>query len=79
MNEKQWVWIYQKIKSFIKVSTGKIPDDDIANQVMSLDMEIMKVTERSRKNDPDMDKQLHTLMNMVFDVIQSLEKEGKEI
>lgn len=79
MNEKQWVWIYQKIKSFIKANTGKIPDDDIANQVMSLDAEIMKVTEKSRKNDPDMNKQLHTLLNMVFDIVHSLEVEGKEI
>ena len=77
MDTKQWAWLYGQIKAFIQKHQGKIPDATTATDVMDLYCKIMGASDKERQTDPDMDTQMRNIFNYLFDMIHSLEKEGK--
>lgn len=79
MNTKQWSWLYGQIKSFIRTYQGKIPDAETATNVMDLYSKIMKVSEKERQNNEDMDDQMRNIFHYLFNIIHALEKEGREL
>jgi len=72
MNQKQWPWIYRKLKNFIASHAGTVTDQT-ASDAMKLYEDILTVTEKSREASPDLDKQIETIFGYLFCIIQSLE------
>lgn len=79
MNDKQWVWIYTEIKKLFKKASGKVPNDQTSAEAMKLFEELMKVTEKSRKANSEIDTQLNNIMRYVLNIFHSLEREGREL
>lgn len=79
MNTKQWSWVYGQIKAFFRKHEGRIPDATTATDIMDLYSKVMGASDKERKTNPDMDTQMRTIFNTLFDMIHALEKEGKEL
>ena len=79
MNTKQWSWLYGMIKQFILNHQGKIPNGATATDAFDLYCKVMKVSEKSRREDPSIDTQMQDIFRCLFSIIHSLEKEGKEM
>ena len=79
MDTKQWTWLYGMIKQFILNHQGKIPDAATATDAMDLYCKVMKVSDKSRQEDPGIDTQMRNIFSYLFDIIHSLEKEGREL
>ena len=77
MNTKQWAWLYRELKAFIKKYQGKVPDEMTATGIMDLYCKVMGASDKERRTNPDMDTQMRTIFNTLFDMIHALEKEGK--
>ena len=79
MNQKQWVWLYQQIKKYIKEHEGKPPDDKAVADLFDVYGSIMEVTEKSRAESREIDGEITTVFKFLFDVMQSLELEAKPL
>ena len=79
MNSKQWIWIYNQIKDYIKAHEGYMPDDMASADLMKLKDSVMEISEKRRNESEKMDKQITAVFNYLFDIVQSLQLEGKPI
>jgi hypothetical protein len=79
MSEKQWSFVYSKIKEYLKPHIGKVPDENTSEAVMSLYKYLSDSTEKSRAADPKIDQEIQNIMGIVFKIVHSLEKEGREL
>jgi hypothetical protein len=79
MSEKQWSFVYSKIKEYLKPHIGKVPDESTGEAVMNLYKYLSDSTEKSRTADSKIDQEIHDIMGIVFKIVHSLEKEGREL
>ncbi|MDO5478173.1 MAG: hypothetical protein Q4G23_03315 [Clostridia bacterium] len=79
MNSKQWIYIYETIKSFVETYKGKPPDDQATSKLMDLYENIMSHSINDRAKSKDMDSQLTNIFDYLFKIIHCLELEGKPI
>lgn len=79
MNSKQWIWIYKKVRGYFEKYSGKPPDDEAVTDLLDTYTAIMDVTEKSREEAPELDKQITAVFKLLFDIMQALEMENKPI
>lgn len=79
MNEKQWVFIYTKLKKFINEHSGSVPDEKTAADAMALYEYILRRTENTRAENGTVEEQITTVFNYLFLVIHSAEKVNKPL
>lgn len=79
MDSKQWVWLYQQIKGFVRDHEGHVPDDQAVSEWFKLHDFIIAMVARSEKKRPGTDGQLSALFDIMANVMQSLELEKKPL
>lgn len=79
MNEKQWVYVYNRIKKLLAGYKGEIPDDNMTTELLNLHADIMTIIAKSRSANNQIETDIQQVMGMVFKLIHSLEAEGKAV
>lgn len=79
MDSKQWAWLYQQIKSFVRDHEGHVPDDQAVSEWFKLHDFIIDMVARSEKKRPGTDEQLSAVFNSIINAMQSLELEKKPL
>lgn len=79
MNNKQWIYIFRKLKKYFSDYDGRVPEDRAAGDLMKLYEEIMELTKKSRETSEAVTRDLEYLMTPVFCIIQALTMEQKPL